>query len=286
MPMLTFTRRRTLFTMIVFCAVSLGLMVWDVRLPQVTVRSVFLFVLYPFQYVWSSGVQFVNDSVERVGRLRELEEELSDADKMIVELQSKFLLFSQLEKENETLRQVLDVKKRIQYDTLYTRVINKNLDMTSSRILIDKGFADGVRRNHAVVGYTAEHGFYIVGKVIEVNMFTSVVEVVYSENFFIGGLLPNGALGVLNGQGAWNQYCVMSYVPSEALVEVGDVIVTSDESDIFPAGFNIGVVAGMTSSLRQEFFKRLYVRPFYHPMQSQMLFVVKWSLLNEGEARE
>ncbi|WP_408648306.1 rod shape-determining protein MreC [Thermospira aquatica] len=258
-------------------------MVRDVKLPQITVRSVFLFLLYPFQWTWSNMTWLVGESVKRVVTLGETQKNLSEAEDKIQQLQTQLLLFSQLQKENEELRQILDVKKRIQYDALSTRIVNKNLDITSSRFLIDRGIRDGVKRNHAVIGYTPEYGFYIIGKIVEVNVFTSVVEVLYSENFFIGGALPNGSLGVLNGQGGWHQYCVMSYVPTEALVEVGDVITTSGESDIFPAGFRIGFVVGMTSSLRQEFFKRLYVKPYFHPMQVQFLFVLRWSLVAEEE---
>lgn len=286
MPVLTFTRRRTLLTMLLLCGISTALMVWDVKLPQITVRSVFLFLLYPFQWVWSSSIRLVGETTQRVVALGETQKALTEAENQIQELQTKILLLSQLEKENEELRQIVDVKKRIQYEALYTRIINKSLDITSSRVLIDRGMRDGVRRNHAVIGYTKEHGFFVIGKVVEVNIFTSVVELLYSENFSMGGMLPNGALGVVSGQGGWHQYCVMSYVPTEALVEVGDVVSTTTESDIFPAGFGIGVVAGITTSLRQEFFKRLYVKPFFHPMQAQSLFVLKWSLIEEGGKRE
>lgn len=285
MPMLTFTRRRTFLTMLLLCGMSLVLMIWDIKLPQVTVRSVFLFLMYPFQWTWANGVRLVMETTEQVVRLGETQQALDDAKQEIQELQTKLLLLSQLEKENEELRYIVDVKKRIQYDALYTRIINKSLDITSSRMLIDRGFLDGVKRNYAVIGYARDHGFFIIGKVVEVNVFTSVVELVYSENFFIGSMLPNGALGVLNGQGAWHQYCVMSYVPTEALVEVGDVVSTSSESDIFPPGFGIGTVAGITSSLRQEFFKRLYIRPFFHPMQKQAIFVLKWSLVADERGR-
>ncbi len=281
MPVLTFTRRRTFLTMLMLCALSVSLMVWDVKLPQITVRSVFLFLLYPFQWTWSKAMWLVGESAKRVVTLGETQKALTEAENEIQQLQTQLLLLNQLQKENDELRQILDVKKRIQYDALYTRIVNKSLDITSSRLLIDRGIRDGIKRNHAVIGYAPEHGFFVIGKVVEVNVFTSVVEVLYSENFSIGGALPNGALGVLSGQGGWHQYCVMSYVPTEALVEVGDVITTSGESDIFPPGFRIGFVVGMTSSLRQEFFKRLYVKPYFHPMQAQSLFVLRWSLMSE-----
>ncbi|MCX7882838.1 MAG: rod shape-determining protein MreC [Brevinematales bacterium] len=286
MPVLTFTRRRTLLTMFLLCGISVALMVWEVKIPQVTVRSVFLFFLYPFQWAWSTSVRVVGEAAQRIVAVGEAQKSLSEAETEIRELQTKLLLLSQLEKENEDLRTILDIKKRVTYESLYTRIINKSLDVTSSRILIDRGIRDGVRRDSALIGYTKEHGFYVVGKVVEVNVFTSVVELLYSENFSMGGMLSNGALGVVSGQGGWHQYCVMSYVPNEALVEVGDVVSTTSESDIFPPGFGIGVVVGITTSLRQEFFKRLYVKPFFHVMQAQSLFVLKWTPQEEGGNRE
>jgi len=286
MPVLTFTRRRTLLTMLLLCGISVALMVWEVKLPAITVRSIFLFLMYPFQWTVAETTRVVGETSKRVVNLAQTQKNLTQAETTIQELQQKLLLFSQLEKENEKLRQIVDVKKRIAYDALYTRIINKSLDVTSSRLLIDRGLKDGVRRDYAVIGYTSERGFFVVGKVVEVNIFTSIVELLYSENFAMGGMLPNGALGVVSGQGSWQQYCVMSYVPSEALVEVGDEVKTTSESDIFPPGFGIGMVSGITTSLRQEFFKRLYVKPFFHPMQEQSLFVLKWSRIDEGGTNE
>ncbi|CAG0947616.1 partial Cell shape-determining protein MreC, partial [Anaerolineae bacterium] len=66
--------------------------------------------------------------------------------------------------QNERLRALLEFKQSLPYTTTGAAITGYNMERWSRTIVIDKGSADGIEKDHAVI---APEG--VVGRIIEVN---------------------------------------------------------------------------------------------------------------------
>lgn len=85
----------------------------------------------------------------------------------------------------------------------------------------------------------------LVGHIIEVAPnYSKVLSIIDDRNAVSSKVLRTGDLGIVKGDlTLLNEgLCKMEYVDAEADIIVGDEIVTSNLSDIYPPGIMIGVV--------------------------------------------
>jgi len=95
-------------------------------------------------------------------------------------------------------------------------------------------------------------------KIITVNKNSSTVQLVSDPDFRIGvRFLPSGATGLLR----WriNNICDVREVYKNSNINVGDRVITSGLSDIFPYGLPIGVVSSVVND-RNQFQKIVSVQ--------------------------
>ena len=143
--------------------------------------------------------------------------------------------------------------------------------------IINKGAMDDIRDNMPVVSFDTNGNIYLVGKISEVSLNASKVKIITAKSFYLGiSLQASGYVGILSGQGSWNQNCNADYIPSEADPEIGDRVVTSGESDIFPYGLMVGHVAGVSKSVMEEFFQRVYIAPGFKYSALKEVFILDW----------
>lgn len=271
-------RNKSLFTLILFLAISLTLMFFNVRFTAFNIRKIFTFVTYPITYSISAVGSFFVDSATGIVKIRQLEKELNFTKERLVKYQEALALYSQINKENEDLRLLLSMKSNIIHSTKYARVVFRDPNLTGDYYLIDKGSMDGLHENMPVISYDPDGQTFLVGKTIEVNLSSTKVKLVTSGDSFIGVTLKiSGYVGVLKGVGSWNQNCVVEYIPIEANAFNGEDVVTSGESDIFPPGILIGKIVGIGKNSTEEFFKKLYVKPAYKYSRIKDVFVIDWN---------
>ena len=116
-------------------------------------------------------------------------------------------------------------------------------------ITIDKGSAEGIQKDMAVV---EQEG--LVGRIVEVDEHTATVLLLISPDAAAGAIVREGGeTGTVRGRGLTEQLA-MDFVPGDASVEVGSVVLTSGRDDgIFPPGLiigNVSDVSGESSDLQ------------------------------------
>ena len=102
--------------------------------------------------------------------------------------------------------------------------------------MIDKGSNDGLEVDMVVLS-----GNGLVGHIIEVAPnYSKVLAIIDDRNAVSSKVLRTGDLGIVKGDlSLLNQgLCRMEYVDAEADIIVGDEIVTSNLSDIYPPRYN------------------------------------------------
>lgn len=151
----------------------------------------------------------------------------------------------QLEEQREEARTfrrlaaILEFKRETGLPVAVASIIGRDATNLFQTILINKGAAEGVRRNMTVL--TPEG---VVGRTIKVYANTSRVLLLTDRSSGIDALVQRTRdQGVFQGLG--QEGCEMKYLPRQASVAVGDVIVTSGMGGIFPKGLVLGRVTSV-----------------------------------------
>ena len=147
--------------------------------------------------------------------------------------------------ENERLTALLDVQQDYaQNDPICARVINRDQTAYTSMLVIDKGENDGVAADMAVV--TAEG---LVGRVTQTGASWARVTCIISNDSGVPAMVETTRdPGVIRGnlaQGDGAQLLTMQYLPTDAVVTPGDLVVTSGMGGVYPKGILIGEVTSV-----------------------------------------
>lgn len=136
------------------------------------------------------------------------------------------------------LEEVLHLQQTRLPQTLAARVIAADPTTVFRTVTIDKGHADGVRRDMSVLSPLG-----IVGRVIESpGRHSAKVQLIIDRNAGVGALLERTGTGGVVVGAAGDPPLRMEYVSNLATVEPGDLVTTSGLDGIHPPGFVIGRV--------------------------------------------
>ena len=138
----------------------------------------------------------------------------------------------------DSLEDALKLQRSMVAPTLAARVIAGNPVTGVLTVNVDRGTADGVLPNMAVI-----NGRGVIGRVIgNPSSHACTVQLLIDRTAFAGALLEaSGAAGGVSGGFADGNFR-MGLLSSAATVAVGDRVVTSGQDGIFPHGFLIGNV--------------------------------------------
>ncbi len=143
----------------------------------------------------------------------------------------------EVEAENRQLRALLGRGERPGARGVVARVIGRDIQTWKQSVLIDRGGADGVVREAAVL---AAGG--LVGKVIEAAPHLSRVLLIIDPASGVGGVVQGSrSIGIVEGTGGG---CVMKYLPRRVEISAGETVVTSGLGGVYPPGLLIGTVTG------------------------------------------
>ncbi len=129
------------------------------------------------------------------------------------------------------------VKMRL-YDYSYANIVYKTTDKTHNYIIIDKGRVDGITNDMAVLSAGGVCG--VVSDVTE--HFASIISLLHPDARISAKLLPSNQIGTVLWDGINAKYAQLYDIPQHVPVSVGDSIVTSGYSNIFPKDILVGIV--------------------------------------------
>lgn len=130
------------------------------------------------------------------------------------------------------------------YKVFSARVVNNSLNRTDNYITINRGSSDGVLPEMGVIG-----GNGIVGIVYHTSShFAVVLPVLNSKSSISCKIHRTDYFGLLRWDGGDSQYAWVKDVPRHSEFTLGDTVVTSGHSSVFPEGIPVGVVDDMSDS--------------------------------------
>lgn len=117
-------------------------------------------------------------------------------------------------------------------------VIGNSLDKADNYVTLDKGSDDGVRTEMGVIDRNG-----IVGIVyLTTRKYSIVISALNSNSSISCKIAKNGYFGSLKWEGGDARYAYLDELPRHARFSLGDTVVTSGYSDVFPAGLMVGTV--------------------------------------------
>lgn len=238
-PKPLFLRGPSLNTRIILCALlSTALMVMDHRQNRLDdVRAALSILVHPVQWAvdapfrawtWASANLSMHTTLLAENELLR-ETARTDA--------ARLQRLAALEAENNRLRALLNAAEVHDYVVEVATLVSVDLDPFRHRIVIDRGTERGVQPGIAVID---AHG--VMGQVDRVGPLSAQVVLITDPSHALPvEINRNGLRSIARGTGELDRI-ELPYLPNNADIEVGDLLVTSGLGGVFPAGYPVAHV--------------------------------------------
>ncbi|RCL41891.1 MAG: rod shape-determining protein MreC [Gammaproteobacteria bacterium] len=158
--------------------------------------------------------------------------------------------YESLEQENERLKQILNAASNLDNKVEITRIISVNVNPYRHTIVIDKGERDGVYEGQVLLDADG-----VIGQILHTNFLTSeAILISDSDHALPVEINRNGLRTIVLGNGSYTKLDV-PYIPNNADIEIGDLLVTSGLGGKFPSGYPVAKVDFIESDLSEQFYK-------------------------------
>lgn len=223
------------------------------RVIRVWTQAVANFVQSPVTSITSGVTGFFQSFVN----LRSAQSENDKLKERVQELEVEVQQKQELAKENESLKDLLKLKSESKYDVLSAQIIGRDPSLWFDSAIINRGSLDGVKLNMPIVNNGG-----LIGRVVSVSPITAQINLVTKEKSGLGGVIgelgTSNALGVVSGNGK-RELLEMGYIPGTIEVQPGEMVYTTGQDGIYPAGLKIGEVVevrpGSATVTQQIFIK-------------------------------
>lgn len=193
-----------------------------------------------------------------------------------------------IRKENDRLKELLSFSEQTEYKNIPAQIIGRNPDNLYSGITISKGIRNGIKKNMPVIAIQ-NGNIGVVGKVITVGLYTSMVMPIYDSKCYISARIQNTRdIGLVSGKGAYSSPLNLNYIRKSIKDElnVGDIVVSSGENDNYIKDVPIGRISRI-KELDYDSSLQIELESFIDFMRLESVLVVNASELNKkpGESK-
>ncbi|MFH1836484.1 MAG: rod shape-determining protein MreC [Candidatus Omnitrophota bacterium] len=247
----------------IFTAILIAGMVILSFLPPVrsAIKNVAVTIATSPVRCWTNAGRYFRKKLELIQENDSLRKEAAD-------LSLKIEQFKELRKENARLRDLLDFKKRSEFETVAAGIIARDPNTWVGSFIIDKGRQDGLEKDSAVCSAQG-----LLGKIAELSEKTSSVILVSHPTFRSGGKIKNTYInGIIVGLGKGRAR--MLYLPIDADIRRNSIVMTSDYSRIFPKGIIVGRIIDVGKS-KTGLYKYADIKPSADPLAQEEILCVK-----------
>jgi rod shape-determining protein MreC len=268
--------------LLLLASLSILILVTDHRENHLdAVRRAISATVYPLRVVVDAPVAFwhwLQDSSENREELRSENSRLN-AERLLTH--ARLQRYSALEAENARLRALLEARNRVTDDVRVAGIMSVSANPFRHVLVIDKGQSDGVYDGQAMVDANG-----VVGQVIETGLFSAQAVLISDPDHALPvEINRNGLRTIAVGTGEFDRLD-LPFLPNNADVNQGDLLVTSGLGGAFPAGYPVAVVDSVTR-IPQEPFAAVSAKPAAELNQVREIMLI-WSVAEDApeETRE
>ena len=222
-------------------ALAIAMMVADHSQQYLTVVRGWLSVAaYPFHWAVDapfSAWRHASDALSTRATLRSERAALVYENR---ELKLQLMRFEALEQENRRLREARAGSARVAERSIVAEILKVDLDPNRQRVLVNRGTADGV-----FVGQAALDASGVFGQVTRAGPVSAEVILISDPEHAIPVQLNRtGIRTIAVGLGQTGQL-LLPYLPRNADVVEGDLVVSSGLGGVFPPGYPVAQVSSV-----------------------------------------
>lgn len=228
--------------------ISLVLMIVDFQIKSLDfIRNQVNVVLRPFEQLMLLPSSIISGSGEYLTSRSTLEKEnealkLRQAELSLLANQSALLAV-----ENQNLRNLLDLQKKVAFKTVPVEILFNPPNPISQRVVINRGESQGLR-----LGSPIANDMGILGQVVRLFDNSAEVSLLEDRDFAVPVLVArNGLRAAVIGSGR-GQLLQLRYLPVASDLEVGDILLTSGVDGVYPPGFAVAVITKIERNLDQN----------------------------------
>lgn len=238
-----------------YIAISLAIFVVDLRFKSLDlVRQSIALIVDPVQRVAQTPGSLVDYAATYLQGLRALQQENQELKHSQLITAPNLQRLAQLEVENERLRKLLSVKEREKASGQVTQILYTARDPFSRKIIVDKGQQAGI-----VAGQPAIDETGVVGQVTRVFPFSAEITLITDKDQVVPvQIVRSGQRSVVFGLG--NGQLELRYMPANADIQLGDILVTSGLDGIYLPGFPVAKVVNIERDSAYS-FARIFCVP-------------------------
>lgn len=251
-----FRRHRTLLISLVAFVLFLELLSLGVKKPG-ELDFVSRFVIQTVGTVASlfdKSIESMNNVWRHYIALTELHQENDRLRKEVARLQGEKNALIESLIENERLKALLHFKERFPSPSVTARVIGTDPSTWSQTLWIDQGREGGIHNNAPVLSVEG-----VIGRIWEVEDKISQVLLITHPFSAVDGIIQRTRIqGMATGN--LGRTLDVKYIPLNADVREGDILITSGLEGIFPKGLPIGTIETVKQG-ETGLFQEVTLRP-------------------------
>jgi len=132
----------------------------------------------------------------------------------------------------------LPVIRKTGYDFVPAKVVGNSMYLNRNTMLLNKGTNDSIGKDMGVIAPTG-----LVGIVAEASEnYCVILSLLNKATLISAKILPHNYTGTIHWDGSNTHTVILRDLPTHLYINIGDTIVTSGFSSIFPEGILIGTV--------------------------------------------
>ena len=233
---------------------------------QKEIKDFFYSFSSPIQKSLWQKSQRVSNFFEAIVKTKNRKREIEDLKLENQKLLSEIAFVREVKKENETLREALEIGLREEYSLVFAEIISK--DFNEDYVLINKGSTAGIFEGQPVITESKA----LLGKINEVFKNFSRIMLISNEKSLLDAKIQDIEIqGVVEGRG--NSVLSLRHIPQDKEVLVGDLIVTTSLGGIFPKGLLVGRVKEVERSDVKP-TQEAKITPFFDLTNLENVFII------------
>jgi len=242
------------------------LAIFFLNVYQKDVRNFVYRISEPIQrFFWRIGerTSLFFETVSEINILKNKNEELKLKNR---ELLAEVILLKGLKKENEILREALNIDLAKEFKLTLAEVQGK--DISQDFVLINKGSESGLLKGLSVITQQK----ILVGRISEAYKDYSKVRLISNkDSSFEGEIAEKEILGQVKGKG--NFELLFDLVPREQEIAEGDLVATTALGGIFPKGILVAEIKEVKKSDIQP-FSQAELSPLFNLGELEIVFII------------
>lgn len=192
---------------------------------------------YPIQLVVSSPAsawKWMQESFETRDALRAENARLRDQARLLA---LRAMRYEALDRENGELRGLRDALPPVAERWLAAEIVDTELNSLRQRVLINRGTANGVFKGQALLDAKG-----IIGQTTHVGPFSAEVILITDPEHAIPVRIERTGLRTIAVGAGDSTSLALPYLPGNADIKSGDMLITSGLGGVFPAGYPVARV--------------------------------------------